>query len=386
MPNTPMVIMWPNSDSTITISQRMAMSFSMPVVVPDPPRIATLSKEASTTSGNGRYVFTIPWDGSAQTKLVWAFGTENPQSSAVDAPFAFHLDAGHAQFDLSKPLSPTSSNDDVLQTSSTSTPLTTPTTKASTMTSTSSLPFTASQRMAFAHAVFCTAGFLFFLPAGALVSRWVRTFSPAWFTAHWILQFAAGKKPRVYVIFAIRDHLHSDLISIPAGPAVVIGVAFGVHSINNSRQVAHLNDEHKKWGVALFGLYVFQCALGAFIHWVKPKRSTGRPFQNYLHAVLGLIIVGLGFYQVRSGYKTEWLKAVGRGEIIEDADLFWYAWVVILPILYLTGLAFLPKQLRQEKITPKASPSSKGEQSSPLLAESSEVEPEEIGMQQIYRD
>lgn len=85
----------------------------------------------------------------------------------------------------------------------------------------------------------------------------------------------------------------------------------------------------QKWGVILFALYVSQCALGAFIHWVKPKNSQGRPLQNYLHAVFGLILIALGFFQVRTGYKTEWPKAVGRGDLMEGADFMWYTWILV---------------------------------------------------------
>ncbi|KAJ4488877.1 hypothetical protein C8J55DRAFT_506439 [Lentinula edodes] len=363
MSNNPMVILWSNPDGSTTLSQRVARSWVMPEVVDNPPRIATLSSDLSTSSGNDRYGFTIPWDNSAKTNLIWAFGTQNPGSSAVDAPFQFHLDAGYAHFDLSKPISANSNED--LSTPSTSAPSTNPASSSSkaspsssSLTSTNSLPLNAHQRLAFAHAVFCTAGFLLFLPAGALVSRWARTFTPAWYTAHWILQF------------------------IVSGLSIFLGLIFGVQSINKSREIEHFNDEHKKWGVILFALYVSQCALGAFIHWVKPKNSPGRPLQNYLHAVFGLILIALGFFQVRTGYKTEWPKAVGRGDLMEGADFMWYTWILILPILYFAGLILLPKQLRQEAVPKSNKEAISGEDSS-LLAEQ---QTEEIGMQQIYRD
>ena len=38
------------------------------------------------------------------------------------------------------------------------------------------------------HAVLCSLGFLLVLPVGALVARWLRTFSRHWFKAHWITQ------------------------------------------------------------------------------------------------------------------------------------------------------------------------------------------------------
>ncbi|KAJ3971156.1 CBD9-like protein [Lentinula raphanica] len=364
MSNNPMVIMWSNSDGSITLSQRVARSWVMPELVSNPARVATLLSDFSTTeTGNERYAFSIPWDNSARTNLIWAFGTQNPGSSAVDAPFQFHVDAGYAHFDLSKPIS-VISDDESASTASNSAPVpsssSTSKTATSSTSSTNGLPLNAHQRLALAHAVFCSAGFILILPAGVLVSRWTRTFTSKWYTAHWTLQFVFG------------------------GLSIVIGLAFGVHSVNSGRHVEHLNDRHKQWGVALFALYIFQSAFGAFIHWVKPKNSTGRPLQNYLHAISGLILIGLGFYQVRSGYSTEWPMMVGREELMEGADIVWYAWAVILPLLYFAGLVLLPKQLKQEEAakSPMKEVSSNEEQSS-LLAE---PQVEEIGMNKIYRD
>ena len=47
MANTPMVIMWMNSDGTATLSQRRASTEAMPTVVSDPPRTATFSSTLS---------------------------------------------------------------------------------------------------------------------------------------------------------------------------------------------------------------------------------------------------------------------------------------------------------------------------------------------------
>lgn len=51
------------------------------------------------------------------------------------------------------------------------------------------LPF---EKYIVAHALISMLGFLVFLPLGALTARWVRTFSPVWFTLHWIIQFGIG--------------------------------------------------------------------------------------------------------------------------------------------------------------------------------------------------
>ena len=51
------------------------------------------------------------------------------------------------------------------------------------------LPF---EKYIICHACLCVIGFLGLLPLGALVARYTRTFSPYWYTAHWIIQFAIG--------------------------------------------------------------------------------------------------------------------------------------------------------------------------------------------------
>ena len=63
-----------------------------------------------------------------------------------------------------------------------------------------------------------------------------------------------------------------------------------------------LNDTHKKWGVAIFVLYFFQLSLGGFIHFIKVRFLCvlGRSVQNYFHALFGIFLIGISFYQVRS--------------------------------------------------------------------------------------
>jgi hypothetical protein len=51
MAGSPMVILWPNDDMSITLSQRMAPTEVMPTLDQNPPRVATLSEEDSN-----------PWD------------------------------------------------------------------------------------------------------------------------------------------------------------------------------------------------------------------------------------------------------------------------------------------------------------------------------------
>ncbi|KAJ7803786.1 hypothetical protein B0H14DRAFT_1633589 [Mycena olivaceomarginata] len=320
MAGTPMVIMWGNSDGRVTLSQRQAPSEVMPTVVANPPRVATLLDTLSTTSGSSSFVYTIPANGDTKQSLIFAFGTTNPGSSDPSATLLQHLDYGGFSLDLTKSLSASST--------------TTGSGSASTGTSGSSdagdsggatddIPLTPYQRMVIAHAVFSVVGFALLLPSGVLVARYLRTFSPAWYTGHWIAQFGI------------------------AGPAIVVGIVLGFKAAGPIGY--KIMDDHKKTGIIVFALYFVQCFIGALIHYVKPKNSTRRPPQNYFHAVFGLAIIALAMYQIRTGYRTEWPNYTGLGSIPNSVNILWMVWVVILPVMYAVGLLFLKKQYRQEE-------------------------------------
>jgi hypothetical protein len=312
MVNSPMVIMWPNDDSTITLSQRSATSEAMPTVDSNPPRVATLSQTLSITIGNKpQFVYTIPANSDTQQDVIWAFGTSAPSSSAVDATIQQHLDSGTFTLDLTKAIDSNSTSSN-------------PTSSGGS--DTVSIPLTSEQKLILAHAIISTIGFLLLLPVGAFIARYLRTFTPIWFKGHSTVQLFI------------------------AGPVIIIGVALGIRAVVQMDNV-HLNDVHKKWGVAIFVLYFVQCALGAIIHTWKPKNSLRRPAQNYLHAIMGLVIIGLAFYQVRTGYTTEWPLKTGR-VTPKAVNVVWYVWVVLLPVLYFAGLALLPRQFRQEQARP----------------------------------
>ena len=225
-----------------------------------------------------------------------------------------HNQQGSLTLDLTAPLSSSGSSSNPASSSSGS--------------SLSSQPYTTMQKLIVAHAVLLGLGFLVFLPLGALFARYFRTFTSRWFFVHSIVQF--------YV----------------AGPLIIIGFALGVAAVSQAG-LEHLNDDHKRWGVAILILYLVQCTLGAGIHFIKAKPSPSRekynggkdskawlvrgiddsgrrrrPAQNYMHAVLGLLVLGLAFYQVRSGYRDEW-PLLGRGDAPEGVNVAWIVWVVV---------------------------------------------------------
>lgn len=88
-------------------------------------------------------------------------------------------------------------------------------------------------------------------------------------------------------------------------------------------------------------LYFVQVGVGAFIHWVKPKQPRPRPPQNYFHAVLGLVIIGLAFAQVRSGFREEWPSATGRGDVPNGVNVVWYIWIIVSAFLILDSFQLL---------------------------------------------
>jgi len=303
MSNTPMVIMWLNSNQVI-LSQREASSEVMPTVVANPPRTATFASSLSVLStSKPELAFTIPSNSDTSQTVIFAFGTTDPKSSAVDAALVQHVDNGILKLDLTKQISSnTGSSTD----------------------SSSSIPLRGYQKLIVGHAVLCVVGFLFLLPAGALFARYARTFMNNWFQGHWILQFAL------------------------AGPVILVGVILGIAAVAKAK-AKHLDDSHKRWGIALLVLYLAQCALGAFIHFVKDANRKRRPPQNYVHAVVGITIIALALYQVHLGYDHEWQAATGRSALPSSVKTVFVIWAVLLPLSYALGLAFLPKQYRLER-------------------------------------
>lgn len=82
---------------------------------------------------------------------------------------------------------------------------------------------------------------------------------------------------------------------------IIAGVALGITAVNEAMS-GPVNDVHKRWGISIFCLYIAQAVFGTVIHFVKPKswRTGGRrPFQNYFHPVVGLLLIAFAMFQVR---------------------------------------------------------------------------------------
>ncbi|KAG5642829.1 hypothetical protein DXG03_002060 [Asterophora parasitica] len=165
------------------------------------------------TGDSSSFGYTIPSNGDKQQFVIFAYGTTNPGSSDVNADLVQHFEYRTVYFDLTKNLTP-------------ATPATPATTSSGAKPTTShaassdDIPLLPYQRMIVAHAIFCVVGFLLFLPGGALLARYLRTYSPTWFTGHWAIQL------------------------VISGPTIVAGAALGVASVNKAG-ARHLDDSHK---------------------------------------------------------------------------------------------------------------------------------------------
>jgi len=114
----------------------------------------------------------------------------------------------------------------------------------------------------------------------------------------------------------------------------------------------HFMDTHGKCGLALLVLYLIQITLGAIVHFFKfPTVFRGhRAPHNYLHILIGISIFILAAYQVHYGLYIEWPTITGDvHKVPQSAKNAWMAFIIIFWILYVLGMALLPRQLKQEK-------------------------------------
>jgi hypothetical protein len=339
MVGSPIVMLYTNSTGHTVLTQRLASGHSVPPVVNNPPRKATtydtlrVLDTASTV-----FAFTIPANKDVSQNVIWAYCSSPPKP---DGGLFQHDDSGRVTLNLGKTLDLSSP-----------TPVPAPGSGGGNDEDVS-MALSYTQRLMAAHGVLMTLAFLFFLPAGALLGRLGRTYTRSWFIGHSVLQ------------------------GWICGPLILSGFIIAVVAVE-SKGIDHFSTTHKKVGLALFILYVIQASLGTIIHFFKPKPSKAshpalrRPPQNYLHAILGLTILGISFWQIRTGFDIEWSTTQDMDKFGPAVYRFWIAWVVIICVLYVGGLALLPRQFSQERPRPppmettpeEAAP--KGNRSQPL--------------------
>ncbi|KAF7295101.1 Cytochrome b561 domain-containing protein [Mycena indigotica] len=305
MKDTHMVVLWDNTNGSRILSQRYGVGHVEPVVEANPPRRASMVEPGEPTwktksdSNHSVSAFQIPVNKSDSYPgtMIWAYSLRRPDPDP-NADLTGHYVAGTLNMRLDKIV-----ND---------------------------FPGTGKEmasyrKKAILHATFVAIGFLVVLPLGSLIARWGRTVTPLWFKAHQVLN--------LYL----------------ALPLITTGFLLGPLAVLD-RQASHFVDAHQICGLLLFGLYIAQLSLGQFIH---SKRAVAghvlHPPRNILHVVVGITIICLAFLQVRSGF-TEWASRTGTSDVAIWLRVAWIAWAVLLPCLYLSGLALLNRQFISERM------------------------------------
>jgi len=184
-------------------------------------------------------------------------------------------------------------------------------------------------------------GFLILLPLGSIAARYLRAYLPfqKWLSAHASIQL------------------------VLALPIICTGFGCGVHLAKYNGQ---FQNPHTKIGLTLFLMYWIQLGLGILTAGTPsvpmgsavankthapdtrhPMRA--RPWYAILHAFWGISMIIIASVQVRRGYTIEWLEKRGQ-PAAASVDHAWKAWVVIIPVVYLGGLALLlRRQWAQER-------------------------------------
>ncbi|KAG7092252.1 hypothetical protein E1B28_008617 [Marasmius oreades] len=328
MANSHVVILWENDDGTTTISTRFATNHSEPVYEPNPARTvwqpelkpANWHPHANTSMSFEiqRYHGQIQGMGSDPllTDHIWAFSYFRPNSSAPDVHMLQHYVAGRLVLDLNKDLVQHVHHESDIGSDEPSRPVVESTEPA--------IPYTTHELLVLGHGILASIGFLVLLPIGSLAARWTRTITPKWFKVH---------------------HISNYLLGLPV---ISIGWFLGPLAVFDA-QATHFLDAHQICGLLLFGLYLLQILLGRYIHAKRklPGRSAHPP-SNILHACFGLTVIGLAFFQVRSGM-DEWERVTGRPSVAHWCHIALKAWAVILPITYFIGLCLLRRQFHQEQ-------------------------------------
>jgi len=184
-------------------------------------------------------------------------------------------------------------------------------------------------------------GFLILLPLGSITARYLRAYLPfqKWLSAHVTIQL------------------------VLALPIICTGFGAGVHLAKYNGQ---FQNPHTKIGLTLFLMYWIQLGLGLLTAGTPSvamgsaqTNKTGvpdtrhpikaRPWYALLHGFWGVSMIIIASVQVRRGYTIEWPEKRGQ-PASESVNRAWKAWVVIIPIVYLGGLALLlRRQWAQER-------------------------------------
>jgi len=159
------------------------------------------------------------------------------------------------------------------------------------------------------------------MPLGAIAGRYLRTVHPKW----------------------VR--LHYGIMLFLAVPMVIACFVLGMQA---RVPLPDWTDPHFKIGAVLLALIIAQAAFGSYLHWLGGKIpiTGGGSILRYAHPIIGILIIILGFVQVKLGF-TEWTLNVGLYP--NGAKIAWAVLVAFWSVVYLVGFVLLPRQWRARK-------------------------------------
>ncbi|KAF8323633.1 uncharacterized protein EI90DRAFT_3292328, partial [Cantharellus anzutake] len=154
----------------------------------------------------------------------------------------------------------------------------------------------------------------------------------------------------------LRVHL---VIQTFAALLIISGFAIGVNYNHDAYDgYDYRNVRHGRIGIALFVLYLVQFSLGFFIHYIKlpslnpflssssklastpqsqpPHPLATHPPQNIFHVIIGLTILCLSIYQVRTGYRDMYPLWTGLDTPGSVNDV-WGVWVGVILGVWVLG-------------------------------------------------
>lgn len=293
-----MIIVWPNSDQTFTISQRRSPSYAPPTIDANAGFTATLMPTLSFTNTSNTVIsFSVPLSAvtldSGRQALIWAYGSTNPNTAAASGSIMQHRASGTAFVDLSSNESSTSGTP-ATSTGSISIPTFGP---SSTGTSNAqAVGRTSYQNALIVHAILGSLFAMLFLPLGVLIARFTRSTHVDRPHKWWFPLHAAWQ----------------GVISLAIG---VAAIALG-YQLESKRGGGEVKSTHRTMGLVVLILLLVQSVLGVVTHWrrqILRMRSSKRSPVNYLHIFLGVGLLAISWAQVWTGLDYEWPIWSGYG-------------------------------------------------------------------------
>lgn len=304
-----MAINWVNSDLSLTTSHRSAKGEFLPLTSYVTVQEFSANTEVSKSkTGQTIWSWNMPLpssDPQNAVQHVFAMSSTSPTSSSTSATIVKHnrYDQGIA-LDLTKAYTGSAPAGIAGSTQATTTSNTGGQRDLSKNTT----------RIFLVHMIFMILGWQLLIPIGVLLARYGRTFF-TWFPYHRIVMLAGFLF--IFIAFFLA----------------VSGV--GLQSKD------HFSNTHEKLGLSLFILIVVQVLLGASSHELKKRK--GLRYIGFVHIPFGLILYALSVWNIHEGFSVwQWDPPAYASYII-------YAWAGLMGVLYIVGLAFLPKELKQNK-------------------------------------